>query len=93
MGHLDRIGLDGLIARQEAAVAGIDAAGITFTVYSDGLGIDRAWPFDIMPRVIARTEWGGCPPASCSGSADQRSSPTCTTTSGSSRPTACSRPS
>ena len=57
MGHLDRIGLDGLIARQEAAVAGIDAAGITFTVYEEGLGIDRAWPFDIVPRVIARTEW------------------------------------
>jgi uncharacterized circularly permuted ATP-grasp superfamily protein len=31
--------------------------GITFTVYSDGKGIDRAWPFDIIPRVIAASEW------------------------------------
>jgi len=31
--------------------------GITFTVYSDGQNIDRAWPFDIIPRVIPGTEW------------------------------------
>ena len=31
--------------------------GITFTVYSDGQGIDRAWPFDIIPRVIDAAEW------------------------------------
>ena len=31
--------------------------GITFTVYSEGQNIDRAWPFDIIPRVIPATEW------------------------------------
>ncbi|MEZ5447788.1 MAG: circularly permuted type 2 ATP-grasp protein [Thiolinea sp.] len=31
--------------------------GITFTVYSDAGNIDRAWPFDIIPRVIAGAEW------------------------------------
>ena len=31
--------------------------GITFTVYSDGEGIDRAWPMDVIPRVIDATEW------------------------------------
>jgi uncharacterized circularly permuted ATP-grasp superfamily protein len=31
--------------------------GITFTVYSDGQNIDRAWPFDIIPRVIPGPEW------------------------------------
>lgn len=31
--------------------------GITFTVYSDAGNIDRAWPLDIIPRVIAQTEW------------------------------------
>ncbi|MFV0306294.1 MAG: circularly permuted type 2 ATP-grasp protein, partial [Desertimonas sp.] len=31
--------------------------GITFTVYSDGANIDRAWPFDVIPRVIEATEW------------------------------------
>jgi uncharacterized circularly permuted ATP-grasp superfamily protein len=31
--------------------------GITFTVYSDGQNIDRAWPFDIIPRVVDGREW------------------------------------
>jgi len=32
--------------------------GITFTVYSEEEGsIDRSWPFDIIPRIIARNEW------------------------------------
>jgi uncharacterized circularly permuted ATP-grasp superfamily protein len=31
--------------------------GITFTVYSDAGNIDRAWPFDIIPRTIAKSEW------------------------------------
>lgn len=43
--------------RQNLAEIDILAQGITFTVYSDGRGIDRAWPFDIIPRVIAASEW------------------------------------
>ena len=31
--------------------------GITFTVYSDAGNIDRDWPFDIVPRIIAGKEW------------------------------------
>lgn len=54
---VEQLGTDELIARQEAAHVGIEAAGISFTVYHEGLGIDRAWPFDIIPRVIARREW------------------------------------
>jgi uncharacterized circularly permuted ATP-grasp superfamily protein len=33
--------------------------GITFTVYSEGQNIDRAWPFDIVPRTLERSEWAG----------------------------------
>jgi len=40
-----------------AAEVAIQVMGITFTVYSDGDMIDRAWPFDIVPRVIPLTEW------------------------------------
>jgi uncharacterized circularly permuted ATP-grasp superfamily protein len=39
----------------------IDAAmiemGITFTVYNEGGNIDRAWPFDLIPRVLSAREW------------------------------------
>lgn len=54
---LGRLGIDELRQRQDLADLDILTMGITFTVYSDGRGIDRAWPFDIIPRVIAATEW------------------------------------
>jgi uncharacterized circularly permuted ATP-grasp superfamily protein len=31
--------------------------GITFTVYSENEGIERIFPFDIIPRIITGTEW------------------------------------
>jgi len=31
--------------------------GITFTVYSDNAGIERIFPFDIIPRIITGQEW------------------------------------
>lgn len=31
--------------------------GITFTVYSDEVGIERIFPFDILPRIITTAEW------------------------------------
>jgi uncharacterized circularly permuted ATP-grasp superfamily protein len=41
-----------------AAELAIHIMGITFTVYTEEEGsIDRAWPFDIIPRIIARDEW------------------------------------
>jgi uncharacterized circularly permuted ATP-grasp superfamily protein len=43
--------------RQDLAEIDILVMGITFTVYSDGRGIDRAWPFDIIPRIIDASEW------------------------------------
>jgi uncharacterized circularly permuted ATP-grasp superfamily protein len=54
---LDRIGLDDLSDRQRLAELDILTMGITFTVYSDGANIDRAWPFDLIPRIISGSEW------------------------------------
>src|SRR3989337_2362879 len=31
--------------------------GITFTVYKDDKGIERIFPFDILPRIITAIEW------------------------------------
>jgi uncharacterized circularly permuted ATP-grasp superfamily protein len=56
-GVLDGLELDELRSRQAAATADIQTMGITFTVYSDGRGIDRAWPFDVIPRIIEASEW------------------------------------
>ena len=44
--------------RQQAAELAIKSMGITFTVYHEqGGSIDRAWPLDIIPRIISRREW------------------------------------
>ncbi|MCG5500025.1 circularly permuted type 2 ATP-grasp protein [Ectothiorhodospira lacustris] len=43
--------------RKAAAEHAIVEMGITFTVYTEGGNIDRAWPFDIIPRIIPRSEW------------------------------------
>ncbi len=57
MALIDRIGEDELRERQQIAELDIRTMGITFTVYSEGENIDRAWPFDIIPRVIDGGEW------------------------------------
>jgi len=43
--------------RRLASELAIKVMGITFTIYSDGRNVDRAWPFDVLPRVISRVEW------------------------------------
>ncbi len=54
---LHRIGLDDVRERQRVSDLEILTMGISFTVYSDGENIDRAWPFDIIPRLIGGDEW------------------------------------
>ena len=55
--YLESLTMAELGDRQRAADLAIEAMGITFTVYSDNGGIDRAWPFDVIPRIISTTEW------------------------------------
>ena len=42
---------------RDAADLAIKEMGISFTVYSDGTNIDRAWPFDVVPRIIPARDW------------------------------------
>jgi uncharacterized circularly permuted ATP-grasp superfamily protein len=55
--HLDALDAADLEERRQAVNAAIMTMGITFTVYSEAGNIDRAWPFDIIPRVMAKKEW------------------------------------
>ena len=55
--HLEALDAAGLDERREAVNAAIMTMGITFTVYSEAGNIDRAWPFDIIPRVMSKKEW------------------------------------
>jgi uncharacterized circularly permuted ATP-grasp superfamily protein len=55
---LGRLSDTELAERRAAADLAIRVMGITFTVYSGKrASIDRAWPFDIVPRVIRASEW------------------------------------
>jgi uncharacterized circularly permuted ATP-grasp superfamily protein len=56
-GHLAGLQPNEVAELKTAAEVAIQVMGITFTVYSDGNMIDRAWPFDIIPRIIPRAEW------------------------------------
>ena len=57
VGDLRKMDDGELAARQAAAELAIKEMGITFTVYSEEGGIDRVWPFDIIPRIISAREW------------------------------------
>lgn len=48
---------DEMGARRRSADLAIREMGISFTVYTEGGNIDRAWPFDIIPRIITAKEW------------------------------------
>lgn len=43
--------------RQQASDVTFLNDGITFTVYGDGEGTERTFPFDILPRILTRKEW------------------------------------
>jgi len=54
---LDNINMDALNYLNEQAENIFYRKGVTFTVYSDAKNIERMIPFDIIPRIIAASEW------------------------------------
>ena len=46
-----------LTRKDELAKKLFMSQGITFTVYSSGEGIEKIFPFDIIPRIIRQAEW------------------------------------
>lgn len=43
--------------RRRMADVAFRNAGITFTVYSDTRGVEKIFPFDLVPRIVPATEW------------------------------------
>jgi uncharacterized circularly permuted ATP-grasp superfamily protein len=46
-----------LLLRQEAAQKAMYKLGATFNVYGDDEAEDRIFPFDVIPRIVAVSEW------------------------------------
>lgn len=56
--HIKNAGQNELATKVHDAHLAMHAEGVTFTVYSDSEeGIERVWPFDLIPRIIPAHEW------------------------------------
>jgi uncharacterized circularly permuted ATP-grasp superfamily protein len=54
---MSQLGVPALQAKQEQAQLAFFREGITFSLAGDANGVERAIPFDIVPRVITAREW------------------------------------
>src|SRR5579872_5518335 len=57
VGFLQQMSIEELNRKEELAKRLFMSQGITFTVYSSGEGIEKIFPFDIIPRIITAVEW------------------------------------
>jgi uncharacterized circularly permuted ATP-grasp superfamily protein len=55
--YISRESADDLNKKEELAKRLFMSQGITFTVYNSGEGIEKIFPFDIIPRIITAAEW------------------------------------
>jgi uncharacterized circularly permuted ATP-grasp superfamily protein len=55
--RLKELGPDAIQRRRRMADLSFRNQGITFTVYSDQTGVEKIFPFDIVPRIIPASEW------------------------------------
>ena len=55
--YLESLPTEELEKRRLTAEATVQEMGISFTVYTEEGNIDRAWPFDIVPRTIDAQDW------------------------------------
>jgi uncharacterized circularly permuted ATP-grasp superfamily protein len=46
-----------MLSRQKAAERALLQMGITFNVYGEQAGVEKIFPFDILPRIVSATEW------------------------------------
>jgi len=54
---LDNLSMESLVTKQKAAEEIFRRLGITFAVYGEGGSTERLIPFDLIPRIIDRSEW------------------------------------
>jgi uncharacterized circularly permuted ATP-grasp superfamily protein len=55
--YLSNESTDNLNKKEDLARRLFMTQGITFTVYNSGEGIEKIFPFDIIPRIITAPEW------------------------------------
>ncbi|MDJ0747601.1 MAG: circularly permuted type 2 ATP-grasp protein [Xenococcaceae cyanobacterium MO_167.B27] len=51
------LGIEQLEQQRLTAEIALYKLGVTFNVYSDNRGVEKIFPFDIIPRIICNSEW------------------------------------
>ena len=54
---IQKLGIEQLEQHRQTAEIALFKLGVTFNVYNDNQGVERIFPFDIIPRIIAAQEW------------------------------------
>jgi len=54
---LDQLGAKTFRERQRLADGAFLKSGVTFSVYSQSKGVERIFPFDLIPRVVPAADW------------------------------------
>jgi uncharacterized circularly permuted ATP-grasp superfamily protein len=54
---MQKIGIKQLQQHQQTAQIALYKLGVTFNVYNDDQGVEKIFPFDIIPRIISASEW------------------------------------
>jgi len=55
--YLEKTSPDKLTKKEDLSKQLFMSQGVTFTVYNDNEGIEKIFPFDIIPRIITAEEW------------------------------------
>ena len=56
--HIKATGQNSLETKAHESQLALQTEGVTFTVYGESEeGIERIWPFDLIPRIITALEW------------------------------------
>jgi len=56
-GQLSQLTIGAFQRRRRMADLSFRNQGITFTVYNDDSGVERIFPFDLVPRIVPASEW------------------------------------
>ena len=55
--HMTSLGIEKLAQQRSTAEIALFKLGVTFNVYNDDRGVEKIFPFDIIPRIIPSQEW------------------------------------
>lgn len=54
---MQNLSVEQLKQHQETAQIALFKMGVTFNVYSDNQGVEKIFPFDIIPRIVSAEDW------------------------------------